>query len=622
MPPGATLLGIILSSDKTTISAQTGNRVAHPLLLSLANLDLDYRSKATNKAFVLIALLPVAKFLHPTPRICGVLNDRLFHECVDYVIRPLKTAAQIGVMMNDPFGGRRYCFTPLAAYIVDTPEAALIATVLGKTSPVTMAMYEQFGDDFQHPPRNGENTLRTLAVLRQQVDPLNVDEFFAAAAKYRLNGVDLPFWRDYVLSDPAVFLTPEPLHHWHKMFFDHDLKWCIHVVTPAEIDFRFSVLHPHVGMRHFKQGISKAMQVTGREHRDMQRYIIPVITGAVPRNFLIAVRSLLDFRYLAQAPLIDESTLREIEAALQIFHQYKSAIIAAKARRGAKNNAISNWFIPKLEFLQSVVSSIRRNGVAMQWSADITEHAHIRLVKDPARASNNQDYEAQICRHLDRLDKQHMFDLALSLHNANIDFRAPGTSPDPPSSLSSSANHVVSSSSSVRQLINTSSSRFTGPQRANANYFQAEALQGPSELVPRTFSHGVTAFHLRRDPHLRLSVDAAATRYALPDLQAALAEYLLRLRFSSEGHISTIGGRRLTTEKDHRSLPITQLHLWTNFSIQTKGYHFPHPILPPRTVTAMPIDEEWPHGRYDPVIANTDANSTWPKCGLVGKIFS
>ena len=41
LPQGGTLLGVVLSSDKTNISAATGDQVAHPLLLTLANLSMD-----------------------------------------------------------------------------------------------------------------------------------------------------------------------------------------------------------------------------------------------------------------------------------------------------------------------------------------------------------------------------------------------------------------------------------------------------------------------------------------------------------------------------------------------------------------------------------------------------
>jgi hypothetical protein len=111
----------------------TGNRIAHPLLISLANLNMNFRMKSSNHGFLLLALLPVSQFIHRNKRIRGLLADRLVHECLDFILRPLKTAAQIGIMMSDPLGWRRFCYTPLAAYIVDTPESALIAGVGGKT---------------------------------------------------------------------------------------------------------------------------------------------------------------------------------------------------------------------------------------------------------------------------------------------------------------------------------------------------------------------------------------------------------------------------------------------------------------------------------------------------------
>jgi hypothetical protein len=42
LPQGATLLGTILSSDKTNITAMTGGRVAHLLLISSSNISMDF----------------------------------------------------------------------------------------------------------------------------------------------------------------------------------------------------------------------------------------------------------------------------------------------------------------------------------------------------------------------------------------------------------------------------------------------------------------------------------------------------------------------------------------------------------------------------------------------------
>lgn len=101
------------------------------------------------------------------------------HECLDLVLAPLKIAAHIGIMMNDPLGNLRHCYTPVASYIVDTPKACVLAGIGGKTSPVTTAMYKQFGNPTQHPPRTKKCTLEQLCQIT--VDPDDIEQYFAAA---------------------------------------------------------------------------------------------------------------------------------------------------------------------------------------------------------------------------------------------------------------------------------------------------------------------------------------------------------------------------------------------------------------------------------------------------------
>ena len=93
----------------------------------------------------------------------------------------------------------------------------------------------------------------------------------------------------------------------------------------------------------------------------------------------------------------------------------------AEARLGKGNRPINNWYIPKLELMQSVVPNIRANGIAFQYPVDATEHAHIAEIKNPARSGNNQNYETQICRDLDCTDKLRQFDLATSIHESYMD---------------------------------------------------------------------------------------------------------------------------------------------------------------------------------------------------------
>ncbi|KAG2353339.1 hypothetical protein BDR07DRAFT_1496432 [Suillus spraguei] len=415
LPRGATVLGTVLSSDKTNITNMTGARVAHPLLLGLTNIHMSTHTKLSSRAFLLTALLPIMEYLYSNQWMRGMLENHLMHECLSIVLKPLMIAAEIRIMMSDPVGNVRHCFMPLAAYIVDTTEACMLACVHGKTSPFTLASYLEFGDDFCHPEHTCSITLQQLDSIT--VDPNDLEAYFQACKEYRLNGVHSPFWKDWLLTDPSVFVTPEPLHHWHKEFYDHDLQWCLIVVGVQELDFCISILQPTVGYRHFHGGISKLKQVMGRVHQDIQHYIIGLIAGAAPCQFVVAIRALMDVRYMAQSPLPDENLLVCIDRSLLIFHENKDIILSLGAQMGMKK-PIDNWFIPKLELMQSITASSCKVGALIQWSADTTKHAHISEIKDPAWHTNNNDYDPQICRHLDCQEKLRCFAIATALKSS------------------------------------------------------------------------------------------------------------------------------------------------------------------------------------------------------------
>ena len=151
-----------------------------------------------------------------------------------------------------------------------------------------------------------------------------------------------------------------------------------------------------------------------------------VIADAMPKDFLIAICALTDFRYHCQAPEISDDTHGVIDNALLEFHNHKHAIISA----GKGNRVIDNWHIPKLEFLQSVSSNICDNGAPIQWSADATEQCHITEIKNPSHAGNNQGYESQICCFLDRAEKCQLFDLTIAISEAQANFNFPISNPD------------------------------------------------------------------------------------------------------------------------------------------------------------------------------------------------
>ena len=581
---------------------------------------MNTRQKTSSSSFLLTALLPVPKFIHKNKRLRGVLADRLNHQCLDIVLEPLKQAARQGIMLSDPVGRMRYCYTPLVSYIADTPEAMMLSCVGGKTSPVTMAMYKQFGDSFRHEPRSRSTTLAQLAVVSTRADPTDVQAFFREAQKFRLNGVDKPFWRDWSLAEPSHFLTPEPLHHLHREFWDHDAKWLMYAVGESEMDFRFSVLQPITGFRHFAEGITKLKQVTGRCQRDIERSIIAVSADAAPRGVLTAVRALMDFRYLVQSPRIDDADLMRISAVLDEFHTNKDSIITSGVRHGKGNKVVANWHIPKLELMQSVVPSIRNSGVTGQWSADVTKHAHITEIKIPARSSNNNNYDPQICRHLDRIDKCHRFELATSLIEKKHDTEALTDAGDNPchDGDSDDADTDVDDDIPVEFVSTTQH----GYSRPITNYFMiAQVLQhrpmGSVPLPLRLFVVGRTAFHLAYEPSIRrITIDDVAVKFGLPDLRPALADFLHREASHQHDYIHAIGGPRRAGP--NAALPFDIVQVWFKLRLQDTEFHDVQSIRPAQTLNCALPNEHWTCGHYDTVVINTDAEYSWPTSGLRG----
>ena len=524
--------------------------MAHPLLLSLTNINPDIRSKGSLHAHVLLALLPVISFIHKKTRVRSLLSDRLVHECLDFVLKPLKVAATVGIMMSDPIGNLRYCFTPLVAYIADTPKQTLLSCVNAKAPLVSTATYKEFGDPFAHPPRTLTTTLEAINKACSKADPMDFESFLKIAKRYFLNGVHIPFWKGWLLTNPSKFLPPDALHHFHRFSWDHNLQWSIFAVRVDEIDYRFSLVQTAVGYRSFEEGVSKLKQVTGRDHHAVQRYIIGVVAGAVPPKFLVAIRALLNFCYPAQMPCFDQDDLVRVETALQTFHDNKSAIITSGARRGS-NGPLEHWEIPKLELLQHVVMSIHTSGAVMQWTTDIMEHAHITKIKQPARAGNNQDYYSQIAQYLDHSEKCLRFDLATHIVCAEQQ----GSDED---DEDQEDEHELDSET-------LRISQYYTPTGKSTNYFKAvKALANsavPNTTLPhRIFSSSTTVFCLAGKPSLWMTIGEAAEKFGLPNLQLAIANYLCHADCSPGRHVEA------PSSSD-------RIQIWVKVQVQLPSYH-------------------------------------------------
>ena len=235
------------------------------------------------------------------------------------------------------------------------------------------------------------------------------------------------------------------------------------------------------------------------------------------KEFTLCIRSLTDFCYLAQSHSINDHTLAQISHALDVFHQTKQAILDAGARVGKGNKSLNHFFIPKIELLHSVISSICWSGVPIQWSTDPTERAQINIIKIPSENTNKGQYGPQICRHLNRNERRRLFDLVTAIREAGNDLEAilynPANRDEDGLDEELNTNWVAELGTVAKPC---------GPSQKRVDLFAARMASALS-LAPRTFSTPWAAFNLNQKSDIpQISVDLLTKMYGLLDLRPAL----------------------------------------------------------------------------------------------------
>ena len=125
--PGATIIPIIIATDKTQITTW-GAKQAYPVYLTIGNIPKDIRRKPSHGGQILLGYLPTDKLEHVSnlsARRRILLN--IMHKCLKHILSPLKNAGLNGVAMASGDGKVRRCHPIFAANACDYLEQ--IATV-------------------------------------------------------------------------------------------------------------------------------------------------------------------------------------------------------------------------------------------------------------------------------------------------------------------------------------------------------------------------------------------------------------------------------------------------------------------------------------------------------------
>ena len=99
--PGATIIPIIIATDKTQITTW-GGKQAYPVYMTIGNLPKDIRRKPSRGGQILLAYLPTEKLeniRNVSARRRMLLN--IMHKCLKHILSPLKDAGANGFIVVD-----------------------------------------------------------------------------------------------------------------------------------------------------------------------------------------------------------------------------------------------------------------------------------------------------------------------------------------------------------------------------------------------------------------------------------------------------------------------------------------------------------------------------------------
>ncbi|KAI0652810.1 hypothetical protein C8Q70DRAFT_1048780 [Cubamyces menziesii] len=398
--PGATIVPIIISSDKTQLTL-FGSKTAYPVYMTIGNLPKDVRRKPSRRGQILLAYLPSTRLEHissTTSRRRMLAN--LYHACLTRVLAPLKHTGVDGIRLTSGDGIVRRGHPIFAIHVGDYLEQILATGTKNGECPKCPIPRQDIGELSAQPRdlRNLTNVLEALGTLDQ-----GYFIYSRACKDAGIKPIIRPYWADLPFVNIYQSITPDLLHQLYQGVIKHVISWLTKAFGSDEIDARCRRIPPNHNIRLFLRGITKLQRVTGKEHNQMCRFLLgliiglPLPGGMSPVRLVRAVRALLDFLFLAQYPAHSSESLELLQDALRRFHANKAIFVDLGIRLHFK--------LPKLHSLEHYLLSILLFGTTDNYDTQYTERLHIDFAKDAYRATNKKDEFPQMTTWLERREK-------------------------------------------------------------------------------------------------------------------------------------------------------------------------------------------------------------------------
>ena len=396
--PGATVVPVIISSDKTQLTLFRGIS-AYLVYLTIGNVPKAIRRKPSCRAQMLLAYIPTTKLVGIVNKTgCRHAIANLYHSCMQVILGPITIPGETGISMMSGDGVWRRCHLIFASFVGDYPEQVLVTCTYNNRCPKCLVPPDKLGSFTRFPLRD-YNKARDVYLLADG----DAHVFHSACHEAGQKPVFHPFWESLPLTNVFVSITPDILHQLLQGVFKHLVAWLLNTFGPMEIDAQCRSLPPNHHISIFAKGISCLSRVTGKEHKNMSRILLglvldlPVPSGQVSPRITAVVRALLDFLYLAQLPSHTSTTIMRLEDSLSRFHNNKDIFVDLGVRE--------HFNLPKIHSLLHYSPSIRLFGTTDNYNTEQTKRLHIDLTKDAYRVTNHKDEYSQMTTWLERREK-------------------------------------------------------------------------------------------------------------------------------------------------------------------------------------------------------------------------
>lgn len=395
--PGATIIPLIVSSDKTQLT-HFRDKTAYPIYLTIGNIPKQIRRKVSSQAQILIGYIPPTKLAGipgATARRRAFCN--LFHTCLQKIFGPISSYGETGIEMKSGNGVWRRCHPIFASFVGDHPEQALVTCTYNGRCGKCKVPLGQLGE-YQSFPRRVQSTV----IDTYQLCEADIHTFNRACRETGMKPVYHPFWETLPLTDIFLSITPDVLHQLLQGMLKHLVEWLITTFGAAAIDTRCRMIPPNHKIMLFTNGITTSRS-SGHEHKKICSILLgliidlPVPGGFDSTRIIRATRALLDFLYLAQYESHTSETLSLLQGCLARFHENKQVFIDLGVR--------GDFDLPKLHSLTHYTPSIRLFGTTDNYNTEQTERLHIDFAKDAYRATNRKDEFSQMTKWLERREK-------------------------------------------------------------------------------------------------------------------------------------------------------------------------------------------------------------------------